>query len=109
MKLNKYFLYIAIGLFSFYGFKQNDVDPKAQATVKQFNGYYIFTDSKPNLPYDNVGTVKARVGITGLGYPEIKDKLMEKVKREYPYGDAVILRLAPSGSINFADVIKFKE
>ena len=101
----KYFVLI-IGLVGILSF--STTEEKNLAAVNQISGFYIFVDSKPVAEYDNLGTVKALVGITGIGYTDIRDKLLDKAKKQYPYADAVILRMGTSGSQSYADAIKFK-
>jgi hypothetical protein len=100
------YIFLVIGLITVLAF--STTEEKNLASVSQISGFYIFVDSKPVAEYDNLGTVKARVGITGIGYTEIRDKLLDKAKKQYPYGNGVILRMGPSGSQSYADVLKFK-
>lgn len=97
---------LIVGLISVLAF--TSTEEKNLAKVNQKNGLYVFVDSKPVAEYTNLGTVKALVGITGLGYVDLREKLLDRAKKNYPYADAVILRLSTTGSQNYADVIKFK-
>jgi hypothetical protein len=79
------------------------------AKVRQSSGMYIFVDSKPVNEYQIVGVVKARVGFNGVGYEDIKEKLVDKAKKMYPHAEGIIFRLGTSGSMNYGDVITYKK
>lgn len=86
---------------------------KAEATAEQFQGLYVFVDSKPVAQYDFLGTVgkgsswgKA-FGLQGSEYTDRRDKLVKSAKKEYPQAEGIILHLREGGK-DEADVIKFK-
>ena len=93
---------------------------KRTAEVEQYQGLYVFTDSKPVLEYDYIATVKYNSSMAGrlLGtstaatqYEDVRDGLLKIVRKECDKKgykpDAVILHLK-SGDADTADLIKFK-
>ena len=86
---------------------------KASATAEQFQGIFVFVDSKPQNEYEFLGTVgkgsswgKA-FGLQGSEYTDRRDKLVKAAKKEYPQAEGIILHLREGGK-DEADVIKFK-
>jgi hypothetical protein len=79
------------------------------AKVSNTSNMYIFVDSKPVNDYQIIGVVKARVAVSGVGYSDIKEKLVDSAKKMYPSAEGLILRLGSSGSLSYADVIIFKK
>jgi len=91
------------------GFSTNHyTSDKATATVNQVQGVYIFIDSKPVAPYDYLGTVDTK-GITTSNpqYIVIRDKLIKRIKKDWPAADGVIFSFNAGGR-DHADAIKFK-
>lgn len=82
---------------------------KNAATVDQYEGIYLFSDSKPVAPYDYLGSVKSGGGggMQSAQYEDVRDRLIKKCKKEYPQADGLILNLK-SGATDKADAIKFK-
>lgn len=76
------------------------------AEVNQLQGLYIFSDCKPILDYDYLGTVKSTITFDGQ-YQSVRDKLIERTKEKYPNADGIILNLK-AGRTDRCDVIKFK-
>lgn len=83
------------------------------ATVERIEGVYVFVDSRPIAEYDYLGTVKAGSGmgkafsVSSQEYEDRRNKLIKRVKEEYPNADGVILKFK-SGGKDAADAIKFK-
>lgn len=78
------------------------------AEVNQIEGVLIFTDCKPVKQYEYLGTVKSNTG--GFGNPQyegVRNRLIKKVKNEYPQADGAIMYLN-YGQADKADAIKFK-
>ena len=103
-----------IALFAFNGKFTAD---NSTASVNQEQGFYIFTDSKPTLEYDYVGSVASNrtqlgtiIGGQGgfctcyLTYGQLKANLIERAKKKKLVGDGLIINT----SAGTADVIKFK-
>jgi hypothetical protein len=82
---------------------------KSSADVNQVEGYYIFTDSKPVLEYEYLGTVKFNggLGFSSEQYTDVRNKLIKRAKKEFPRADGIIFYFA-TGSADRADLIKFK-
>ena len=79
---------------------------KATAEVEQMQGLYIFTDSKPVLEYEYLGTVKAAISMDGQ-YQGVRDKLIKKAKKDFPTADGLMMQFK-SGGTDKCDAIKFK-
>lgn len=85
---------------------ENYVVSKQTAHAERFQNVYVFTDSKPVMEYEYLGTIKGVMTLTGQ-YQPVRDGLIKKAKKEYPGCEGVILHLV-DGGIDKADVIKFK-
>jgi len=79
---------------------------KATATVDFVQGVYVFTDSKPVLEYDYLGTVTIKRS-PDPQYNGVRDKLIKTAKEQYPDAEGLIFTLR-TGSVDMADAIKFK-
>ncbi len=102
--MNKQIIYFFLGtilMFMVSSGYENYVVSKQTAHVETFQNVYVFTDSKPVMEYEYLGTVKVKLGITGY-YDETRNILIKNAKKEYPQLDAIIIREFK------ADVIKFK-
>ncbi len=76
------------------------------AKVKQMQGVYIFMDADPLDKFTTLGTVKAAFAASS-NYSDIRDKLLKKLKKEYPEANGMIINLKPGG-VDQADAIKFE-
>jgi hypothetical protein len=74
---------------------------KNTATVEMYQNIRIFTDSKPVMEYEYLGTVKVHLSTTGF-YSEIREILIKNAKKKYPNVEGIIIK------DNEAEVIKFK-
>ncbi|MFN4084274.1 MAG: hypothetical protein ACK4K9_11645 [Bacteroidia bacterium] len=96
-----------IALTSLIAFKVATYEAKrSTAEVEQYQGVFVFTDSKPVMPYDYLGTVKSTVGWDSQ-YEGVRDKLIGKAKKEFPTADGLIFHFK-SGGTDRCDAIKFK-
>ena len=93
------FLFVAIAAMSF-GFAI--VTSKGAAEVEQEQGLYLFIKSKPTTEYEFLGTVKTGAVVPNYKFETILDILLKRAKKDYPAGEAIIMRDYE------ADVIKFK-
>lgn len=97
-------------------FAFTSVMSKTSAEVNQDQGYYIFTDSKPDAEYTYLGTIQCKVtqaiihpNYNGLcsanpTYDQMKADFIKQAKKKYKDGEALIINAS-----NFtADVVKFK-
>ena len=82
-------------------------DEKSTASVNQYQGVYIFTDSKPAAQYDYLGTIEIKHSKLGPQYEPVRDEMIKQVKKKYPQADGAILHFA-NDAIDKADAIKFK-
>jgi hypothetical protein len=76
------------------------------AEVAKIDGLLVFSDSKPVMPYDSIGTVNLGF-VSGTQYETIRKNLIKRAKKGYPNADGVILILNKNGLDN-CNVIKFK-
>ena len=98
---------IGIGLTSLVALKGANYEPKkATGEVEQMQGLYIFTDSKPVLDYEYLGTVKVTFALDAQ-YQGVRDKLIIKAKTDFPTADGLIMQFK-SGGKDKCDAIKFK-
>ena len=100
---------IGITLMTVLAFTAGNFDlKKSHAEVNTVEVLLIFTDCKPVLEYEYLGTVKSNTG--GFGNPQyegVRNRLIKNAKKEYPKADAIIVYLN-YGQADKADVIKFK-
>lgn len=78
---------------------------KAQATVEQKQGLYIFICSKPSNEFEYLGSVKKSFAWTG-GPSEMLESMIKKVKKEFPKSDGIVFT---SIDMDKADAIQFKK
>ena len=110
--MKKIIIGCAIGftLSTIFAFKVANYQPKkSTAEVEQYQGIYVFSDSKPVNEYEYLGTVQRNTrGFGSSQYADVRDGLIKKTKSKYPEADGMILILK-SGSADRADVIKIIE
>lgn len=87
------------------GFVQDCLTSKATATVEQQDALYIFYKSKPCSKYEELGTVKVTISMTGKP-EEMLELLVKKSKKNFPTGEALIIA---DSDMNSASVVKFTE
>ena len=107
--MKKTFLSFILGcsLTIIVAFTSNSYHPNySTAEVLKIEGFYVFTDSKPIMPYDSLGTVDLGF-VSGTQYESIKSNLIERARKKYPNADGVILNLKKKG-LDTCNVIKFK-
>lgn len=88
-----------------FGFKV--LGDKSAAQVNMVDGVYIFVDSKPSASYERLGEVKSAGGLSNQ-YVDIRDRLINKAKKEYPNANGVIIDFKKGGS-DKAQVILIKD
>jgi hypothetical protein len=93
-------------VFAFSFSRQSEVK-KSLAEVEQMEGIYVFVDSRPVREFDHLGTAKIGVSFGSPQYAQLRDRLISKVKKEFPNADGVILHFS-AGGVDKADAIKFK-
>ena len=76
------------------------------AEVSKIDEILVFSDSKPVMPYDSIGTVNLGF-VSGTQYETIRKNLIKRAKKSYPNADGIILILNKNGLDN-CNVIKFK-
>ncbi|GIV26866.1 MAG: hypothetical protein KatS3mg027_0680 [Bacteroidia bacterium] len=97
---------VIYGLFSFK--VKYNYEPKVNtAEVDQYEGLYVFVDSKPVREYEYLGTEKVVLTFGSGQYRDIRDKLIKKVKKEYPQANGIIFHFNENAS-DKADAIKIK-
>lgn len=81
-----------------------------RAEVNQVQGFFIFTDSKPVSSYKYLGTTQSTghfIGRSGAQYENTRDRLLNKLRKDFPNADGAILHLT-NGTADKADAIKFE-
>lgn len=103
-------LLVGVALSSLLAFKagSNYESKNSTAEVEQMQGLYIFTDARPVKEYEYLGTEKANFSLMGSGqYQDVRDKLIRKIKKEYPKANGIIFQFKDGGT-DRADAIQFK-
>ena len=81
-------------------FKASNFIPNAStAEVNKIEGFYIFTDSKPVMPYDSIGTIEIGF-ITDTQYESIRRALIKKARNKFPDADGLIMKFNKKGVDN---------
>jgi hypothetical protein len=88
--------------FNIDSFKPN----YSTAEVSKIDGFFVFTDCKPVMPYDSLGIVDLGL-VSGIQYETIRKNLIKRTRKSYPAADGIILNLNKNGLDN-CNVIKFK-
>jgi hypothetical protein len=88
--------------FSTNGYELNH----STAEVTKIEGFYIFMDSKPIMPYDSLGEVDLGF-VGGTQYEDIRANLIKRARKKYPTADGIILNLNKKG-VDKCNVIKFE-
>jgi hypothetical protein len=107
--MKKYLLgfLFGISLAVLLAFKSSNFEPSpATAEVNKVEGYYIFTDSKPVMPYDSIGAFEIGF-ILDIQYESIRSNFIKKAKNKFPNADGLILNLNKKG-LDKCVVIKMK-
>lgn len=76
------------------------------AEVMKIEGFYVFADSKPVMPYDSLGVVELGF-VSGSQYESIRTNLIKRARKKFNDADGVILELNKNG-LDKCVVIKFK-
>ena len=74
----------------------NFVPNASTAEVNKIKGFYIFTDSKPVMPYDSIGTLEIGF-ITDTQYESIRGSLIKKARNKFPNADGLIMKFDKKG------------
>ncbi|MBL7789033.1 MAG: hypothetical protein JNL75_04275 [Chitinophagales bacterium] len=97
---------LAIFLFSFKA--DSYIPNKATAEVEQIEGFYVFTDSRPIMPYDTLGRVEIGFLVV-TEYCPTRNNLIQRARRKYKDGDGIFIHYSTKFlSLDYATVIKFK-
>lgn len=100
---------LGVSLSALFAFTVMNYDPKkSTGEVDQFQGLFIFVDSKPVMEYEYLGTVKSSVSFGDSQYTGVRDRIIKKAKNDFPQADAIIITFKSGGS-DKADAIKFKQ
>jgi hypothetical protein len=78
-------------------FRGADFTPSAStAEVNKIDGLFIFTDSKPVIPYDSLGSIEIGF-VSDTQYESIRSSLIKKAKNKFPYADGILLNFNKKG------------
>jgi hypothetical protein len=98
-----------LGVFLMFALSFTSNEYKANqstAETSKIDGFYIFTDSKPVMPFDSLGVVDLGF-VSGTQYESIRTNFIKRARKKYPTADGLILNLNKKGLDN-CNVIKFK-
>lgn len=88
---------LGVGLTTLLAFTPSVLEPRtSMAHVEEVNGVLIFTDSKPMLPYDSIGTVELSF-VMDTQYQSIRNHLLKKAKKKYPNVQGLIMKMDKKG------------
>jgi hypothetical protein len=93
---------------SLFGMRSYNDFKKSHSEVDQYQGIFVFTDSKPLKEYEYLGTVKMTMGLGSGQYQNVRNVLIKKAKKDYPQADGLIMNFKDGGT-DRADAIKFKD
>lgn len=95
-------------LMSAFAFKTIKYEARTTtAEVEQMQGLAIFVDAKPVREFDFLGSEKIGLNLFGSGkYSDVRDRLIKKVRKEYPNANGIILHLADGKDA--ADAVRIK-
>lgn len=80
---------------------------KSTAIVNEYQGLYIFVESKPVSKFEKIGYIKFdKFWATDNSFTNMRDRFTQKCKEKYPNADGIILYLTDEKNYA-ADVIKF--
>ncbi len=99
MNLKKYLIGFLFGICiaTLLAFKEVNFVPDAStAEVNKIEGFYIFTDSKPVMPFDSLGTLEVGF-VTDTQYESIRGSLIKKSRNKFPNANGLILMLDKKG------------
>jgi hypothetical protein len=69
------------------------------AEVNNVEGLYVFTDSRPVMPYDSIGFIEIGF-VSDTQYESIRSSLIKKAKNKFPYADGIIMNFNKKGVDN---------
>lgn len=69
---------------------------ESTAKVNKISDFYIFTDSKPIMPYDSLGMVETGF-ITGTQYEQIRNNLIKRAKVRFTNANGLIMKFEKKG------------
>lgn len=75
--------------------------------VEQYQGVYIFVDSKPVGETEYLGTVKKSIGLRGGQYTVLRAALIKKCKGQFKDAQGLLLKFVEGGA-DMGDAVKFK-
>ena len=108
-KMKKYGFGFFLGVCStiVIAFQVAKYEPNSStAEVYKIEGFNIFTDSQPIMPYDSLDTVDLGF-VSGTQYESVRANLIKNARKKYPDADGLILKLNKKG-LDQCVVIKFK-
>lgn len=107
MKKHLFGFLLGISVTVLLAFQVVNFEPNAStAEVNKIDGFYIFTDSKPIMPYDSIGSVEIGF-MTETQYESVRDNLIKRAKSKFPNAEGLLLHFDKKG-IDQSTVIRFK-
>lgn len=97
-----------VGVTILVAFKGVNFTPSTStAEVNNIESLYVFTDSRPVMPFDSLGIIEIGF-VTDTQYETIRGSLIKKAKNKFPYADGIIMNFNRKGVDNCV-VIDLKE
>ena len=99
MKMKKYItgIFSGISITILLAFKVvNFVPNPSTAEVNKIEGLYVFTDSKPVMHYDSIGTLEIGF-IADTQYESIRGNFIKKAKHKFPNANGLIMKFDKKG------------
>jgi hypothetical protein len=78
--------------FTIENFKPNS----STAEVNKIEGFYIFTDCKPVIQYDSLGTIEIGF-IADTQYESIRANFIKKARNKFPNANGLLLKFNKKG------------
>ena len=93
--LNGFLLGVSITLL--LAFKGTNFTPNAStAEVNKIEDFYVFTDSKPVMPFDSLGAIELGF-VTDTQYESIRNSLIKKSRNKFPNANGLIMKFDKKG------------
>lgn len=107
MKKHLIGFFFGISVTILFAFKVANFLPNAStAEVNNIEGFYIFTDSKPLMPYDSIGVLEIGF-VSDTQYESIRGSFVKKARSKFPNANGLIMKFDKKG-VDKCIVVKMK-
>lgn len=105
--MKKLVILLSICILGAFGFAYKTLSDHRSAQVDQMQGVNVFVNSEPIDEFEYLGTVKSEMSFGSTQFSDVRDRLLKKLKKEFPTADGAIFRFK-TGAADQADAIRFK-